>query len=157
MAPSCAVGPSQRLLGPPERSWGVIYLTRDTAVSHGYMETIEAAARRAARIAYLRQNQGRLFRVGDMELESERTWEVLNDRYWGKPVAVVSFDSDPVGIYHGIGPDFLGPALTVTHFGSPGCSSHVSPLSIGYILELPRQPYGWIVDMIHKGREEDDY
>lgn len=133
----------------------MITLTKDIALSREYVGRIEADARRMTRLAYLRKDEGRLFPVGDMDCGQRHTWEALNEQFWGKPVGVVSFDSDPVGIYHGIGPGWMGPDLQVTNFGSVGCSSHVDPRNIAFIMELPRRPYGWIVEMMYSEEEED--
>lgn len=120
---------------------------------------IDYEARRETFKAYLQRNRGRLFPIPDIEAgRDRRMWRKLDDVFWGKAVGVVPPDDSSedriiVGIWAGIGPGFLGYGLRLEHFEHPGCTTHRSPYSIGYVHVLSRK-FQMVAEA--QWREDDD-
>jgi hypothetical protein len=123
---------------------------------------VEEEARRETWSAWRSRHRGRLFPLPDIDARHERSWWTLDELYWGKAVGIVPplDGGDPgheivvCGIWHGIGPGFLGTDLKVTHFFSYGTSTHRSPLNIGFVHLLPRR-FQRVAEIMQ--RERDDY
>lgn len=98
----------------------------------------EAAVRETFR-AWRTRLHCRLFDPGIPLLKAQEDWDRADQMYLGKAVGVMpDLDQDSsldvvVGEWRGVQPGMFGASVVIRHLGGHGCTTHRSPLNVGWI------------------------